>query len=83
MAGPFKLKSGNTTPFKMMGSSPAKHTKGKAGSVEDLKHKKDVKHDDAGKHMVEGVATGAGGAMTKPTFTKEQLKRLGTKRENN
>ena len=24
MAGPFKLKSGNTTPFKQMGSSPAK-----------------------------------------------------------
>jgi len=28
MSGPFKLKSGNTTPFKMMGSSPL-HTKSK------------------------------------------------------
>ena len=26
MSGPFKLRSGNTTPFKMMGSSPAKQT---------------------------------------------------------
>ena len=26
MPGPFKLKSGNTTPFKMMGSSPVKQT---------------------------------------------------------
>jgi hypothetical protein len=25
MKGPFKLRSGNTTPFKMMGSSPLKH----------------------------------------------------------
>jgi hypothetical protein len=27
MSGPFKLRSGNTTPFKQMGSSPAKQTK--------------------------------------------------------
>ena len=35
MKGPFKLRSGNATPFKLMGSSPVKQDKLKKGKLSD------------------------------------------------
>jgi len=49
MAGPFKLKSGNTTPFKMMGNSPAKQKPSVTeGTFEDLDKEDIVSYESPG-----------------------------------
>ena len=63
---PFKLKSGNSIPFKKMGSSPAKQAIG-GGPGEALEHYKEYKKKTTktGPKSVRKAAMKAGGKITK------------------
>ena len=71
---PFKLRSGNTTPFKQMGSTPAKHL-GRHPS------KKDGHTSDAHKKM--GLFESLTGSKWKDTNLGKDIKDLGTDIQGN
>ena len=82
---PFKLRSGNVTPFKMMGSSPAKDTEphtGKGGhkhTKEELGFKKyDIQEDESIDITREGIGTTTTPATVTPGKPVEKIAKPGT-----